>query len=208
MNEKKYELKESRNGDLIPVINGIHLHSIYDPQKEALNFVENNSNAIASKSNFIILGLGFGYHIQALINHLDAIGTKNYSIVVIEQNTQLTQDFINLRDFSSSKVSIYNPTNINLLFEDFNFIAFLKTKPSILKHNLSFEINESFYKEILTYKAPNTFNKFSHLLTDEAKDLYFSNLEESLETRLNIIKTQTGAVYKEDYALLALDSLR
>lgn len=208
MNKKTYELKESRNGDIIPVIDGVHLHSIYDPQKEALNFVECNLAGIESNTNFIILGLGFGYHIQALINHLDSIKVKNYSIVVIEENTQLTQDFINSREFSSSKVSIYNPKTIDILFEDFNFISFLKTRPSILKHDLSFEINEDFYKMLLTYKAPTSFSKFQHLLSDEAQKMYFSSLEESLNERLNIIKTQTGATHREDFALLAIDSLR
>ncbi len=208
MNVTKYELKESRNGDIIPVIDGVHLHSIYDPQKEALSFVDNNMSSIKSNTNFIVLGLGFGYHIQALINQLDSMNTRNYSIIVIEENTQLTHDFKQSKEFSSSKVSIFNPQTINSLFEDFNFVSFLKTKPSILKHNLSYEINESFYKDILTYKAPNTFDKYKHLLTEEAQDLYFASLEESFDTRLNTIKTKTGATNREDFALLALDALR
>jgi hypothetical protein len=36
--KKQYEIKTSRNGLTVPVVNGIHLHSIYNPIKEAEAF--------------------------------------------------------------------------------------------------------------------------------------------------------------------------
>lgn len=208
MNNKHYDLKESRNGDLVPVIDGIHLHSIYDPQKEALGFVDLNSETINSNNNFIIFGLGFGYHVQALINHLTDLNYNEYSIVVIEPNVNLVNDFNHRKGFFDERVSICSPISVNELFENIDFINFLKLKPSLLRHALSFEIYNSFYQDLLTYRAPSTFSSYRHLLNKSIQDMDFSHKDESLEQRLKIIKTQTGATSNEDFALLALDSLR
>lgn len=208
MNTKIYELKKSRNEDIIPVIDGVHLHSIYDPQKEALGFVDLNIETINSNNNFMILGLGFGYHVDALIEHLNNLNFNEYSIVIIEPNVNLVNDFNNLKGFKDHRVSICSPINVSEIFENIDFINFLKLKPSLLRHTLSFEINNTFYTDLLSYKSPKSFKNYKHLLNSDLKKMYFSDSEESLEQRLNTIKTITGATNKEDFALLALDSLR
>lgn len=208
MNIKSYELKKSRNADIIPVIDGVHLHSIYDPQKEALSFVDLNIETINSNNNFMVFGLGFGYHIEALVKHLSDLNYNEYSIVVIEPNVNLVNDFNSMKGFTDHRISICSPMNVSEIFENIDFINFLKLKPSLLRHALSFELNQEFYKEFLTYKAPTSFKNYKHLLNESLQKMYFSENEESLEQRLNTIKTQTGATTKEDFALLALDSLR
>ena len=148
---ESYELKESRNGDLVPVINGVHLHSIYNPIKEAGSFVDNNQQAINANTNFLILGLGFGYHVDALVNHLDSLNYTSYSIIVIEPNAKLVNDFNRLRGFKNHRVSITSPMNSSEVFENYDFIQFLKSKPALLKHELSFDLEKDFYKNFLRY---------------------------------------------------------
>ena len=205
---ESYELKESRDGDLVPVINGVHLHSIYNPTKEALSFIENNQQNINANTNFLIFGLGFGYHVDALVEHLESLNYTSYSIIVIEPNTKLVNDFNNLRGFKNHRVSITSPMNSSEVFENYDFVQFLKSKPALLKHELSFDLEKDFYKDFLSYKAPVLFKDYKHLLTPTIRDAYFTEQAQSFESRLNTIKTNTGAQTKLDFALLAIDSLR
>ena len=39
---ENYEIKTSRTEQKIPVVNGVHLHSIYNPFKEAEALIEQN----------------------------------------------------------------------------------------------------------------------------------------------------------------------
>ena len=59
-------LEVARNGSPVPTINGIYLHSIYDPEKEADAFVETYERQLTQKNHVLILGLGFGYHVEKI----------------------------------------------------------------------------------------------------------------------------------------------
>ena len=60
------EIKFSKTGLPIPLVNGTHLHSNYNPEREAEGFVTQNDDIISKSSRVLLFGLGFGYHIHQL----------------------------------------------------------------------------------------------------------------------------------------------
>ena len=64
MDVEVYEIKESKNGLKVPVIDGVYLHSIYDPQTEGKALLKRHQDSFEEKSSILILGLGYGYHIE------------------------------------------------------------------------------------------------------------------------------------------------
>ncbi|SVE01835.1 uncharacterized protein METZ01_LOCUS454689, partial [marine metagenome] len=59
------------------------LHSKYDPLEEAVRFID--SCVISESSNYILTGLGLGYHLTELVRKT----SKNARIIVIEKNPSL-----------------------------------------------------------------------------------------------------------------------
>ena len=206
---QRYEIKTSRNGLSVPVINGIHLHSIYNPVKEAEAFAEGYEQAIKNKSTILILGLGYGYHIEQIAkmankNHSD------YKIVIIEPNTELAIDFNTNRPFEDNNILIFNARSAEKLFEDTEFVNFLKTKPAIIKHETSFVLEKEFYLEFLKYQAPTHINKYTYMLSESSKRICKTYLdrEDTIAGIANSIKTEKGVHNKNDFLILALDEIK
>ncbi|MEI8346869.1 MAG: hypothetical protein WCG27_05350, partial [Pseudomonadota bacterium] len=59
-----FEIKYSKTNHPIPVINGVHLHSVYNPIKEAETFISKQEKILKEKNHILFLGLGFGHHID------------------------------------------------------------------------------------------------------------------------------------------------
>ena len=76
-------LEETRNGQNTIKVNGIYLHSKYDPIKEAISFVNANIEEDQNTSGYLVLGLGLGYHVAELANR------TNKQITVLEPNKEL-----------------------------------------------------------------------------------------------------------------------
>ena len=53
------ELQSSRNGLSIPVINGVYLHSMYNPQKEAQAFAEKHEATLKKEKQNYNFGTWF-----------------------------------------------------------------------------------------------------------------------------------------------------
>ena len=98
--ERQYNIFPSKSGALtLSTIcsDGISrlLHSKYDPIEEATRFIDScfsNEN-----SNYILSGLGLGYHLNELVRK----ASKNARIVVIEKNLSLARLAFTHNDFSS-----------------------------------------------------------------------------------------------------------
>ena len=98
--ESKYKIISSKSG--IPTLSLIcqdgtsrALHSKYDPQKEATQFIDayiSNDN-----SNYIVSGLGLGYHLHELIRK----ASKNSRIIIIEKNPSLARLAFTYNNFFS-----------------------------------------------------------------------------------------------------------
>lgn len=205
---RQCEFKVSRNGLTVPVINGIHLHSIYNPVKEAEAFAEGHQEVLTKKENVLVLGLGFGYHIEQLARQLNH-NHNEYRIIVIEPNRDLVTEFFEKRPFEDRNIQVISPRTVQGLFEDEEFVEYLRTKPAIIKHDTSFSLERDFYVGLLKYQAPTHINKYYHLLNDTAQGYFQDFIEEdvTLDQITEDIKTKHGIKNKFDYAMLALEEI-
>lgn len=73
---------EARRGDGLEIVpsksgapslkaGGIALHSLYDPVREARDWVEHHREDIGNASGFVVLGFGLGYHVAELLRRTD-----------------------------------------------------------------------------------------------------------------------------------------
>lgn len=205
MEIKNIELQSSRDGYCVPVINGIYLHSIYNPIKEAETFAQNNSNALASKNNILILGLGFGYHIEEVAK-LTAQYHQKYKIIVIEPNQDLVNLFKSNRSFSDKNIEIISSNNVEDIYSIVSFAKLLISKPAILKLDTSFNINKEFFTNFLTYKSSTSSADYRNRFSDEAIKLW-GDYEGSFHERVKNIKNQRTVQRKEDFLILALSEI-
>ncbi len=150
-----YEIKTSRTEQKVPVVNGVHLHSIYNPFKEAENLINSNLELLRTKNEVLILGLGFGYHINYAIEKLTEFHGSNFKIIVIEPNHQVHHDCLELDLLNKKNVLVYSGFTSNELYRDLDLIHFLLKKPAMLAHPASFNLYQVYFKNFLTFEAPN-----------------------------------------------------
>ncbi len=157
------------------IINGIHLHSKVDPQKEAEIFCDKYEKEIYSNEQHIILGLGGGFHLNELIKRLYKAERK-INITVIEPNIEMIQNY--RQDFSqfaeTPGLEFFSEPHDDLYLNK-KFINTLCQKPAILIHKASYEANKNFFYNFLTYKAENNLAK------------YLANIDMELLTQLTTL---------------------
>jgi hypothetical protein len=148
-------VKKTPTDQFVPVKNEIYLHSAYDPFKEAENFLDKHRQAISEKKDLLILGLGFGYHVDAIEAYCKTL-SKAPSITILEPDLEL----INLANENRNKSyqNIYSHENINDLFNNNKFIEILMRRPYLIPHGPSISSNEKYFKEFLTYQANKSLN--------------------------------------------------
>lgn len=202
----QYEMQPSRNGLTVPVINGVYLHSIYNPIKEAEAFARTQEQNLKIKNKVLILGLGFGYHIEEIAKILNS-NHKNFEIVILEPNKRLTEDFIDTRNFEDKNIKIVCKDKVKDLFEDINFINFLMQKPCIIKHDTSFILEKEFYTRFLAYKASPDLFHFKGLLSERARHLFNSREARTVDDYINDIKNSGHIKDKNEFLLMAFNEV-
>lgn len=154
----------SRSGHLVPKVDGYQIHSIYNPIKEASQFVENQMNKIQGQNRFLIFGGGYAYHVNALAEYLESQNGTDYSIFVVEPNDELRQYCVQNNPYSKN-VHYVEETNPNLAFTNTDFVKFLVQKPVLLTHQASFNLNKAFFESFLTYKSSRNVKDLYSLIT-------------------------------------------
>ena len=203
-----YKLTTARNGLTVPVINGIHLHSVYNPTKEAEAFVKGYENILSHKKYVLVLGLGFGYHIEQIAKQLND-NHKDYQIVVLESSKQLIEDFNLTRPFEDRRISIKQANTTETLFSDWQFIQFLMKKPAIIKHDTSFSLNKDFYTNFLSFQASRSINNYRSLLRANAyKWLAVEDREESFTDKVELLRQSNKQLSQNDFHILTIDAIR
>ena len=178
-----YEVKSSRTNQRIPVVNGIHLHSVYDPKKEADGITCSHHDSLKLKNNVLILGLGFGYHVNAIINEMSLLHGDDFKVVVIEPNRFVYEDCLSSDLLNKKKCIVYTGYSSVELYSDLDFIHFLLEKPAIIAHPASFNLYQRYFKDILTFEAPRDIGSIlKYVETNEVKSyLHLFNSDENLE---------------------------
>jgi hypothetical protein len=151
-----YEVRTSRTDQKVPVVNGVHLHSIYNPFKEAESLVQGQIESLKIKNEVLILGLGFAYHVNEIIEKLTVFHGDNFKVIIIEPNIQVYEDCINFDLLNKKNVLIYSGFNPNELYSDLDLVHFLLRKPAMIAHPPSFNLYQYYFKTILTFEAPKS----------------------------------------------------
>ncbi|MGM7634567.1 6-hydroxymethylpterin diphosphokinase MptE-like protein [Bacillus sp. Hm123] len=116
-------------------------HSKYDPLREAKIWSENASKHVKKDENIVVIGLGAGYHIQALANLL-----PNQSITVIEFNDTFFHWFKSspFHELVANlpNVSVKSFTQLPLMAQTNLFSDIRSTNLLIHKHGLDIFPNE------------------------------------------------------------------
>lgn len=167
-------LKTSRSGHIIPVIDGIHMHSMYNPVKEAQSMAEGHRDILKEKNNVLILGLGFGYHVEAFTTLLGSIH-KNYQIVIIEPNKRLVELYKD--NTAALKNVVILSATTEQLYENDTFVDFLMSKPLIIKHDPSYNLYFEYFKSFLTYTTPTDLKNVAKLVNNDVMRTFLQQSE-------------------------------
>lgn len=201
-----YEIRTSRTEQKVPVVNGVHLHSIYNPFKEAEALVESQIDSLRMKNEVMILGLGFAYHVNAVIEKLQELYGNNFKIIVVEPNIQAYEDCIANNLLNKKNVLVYAGFNPNELYSDLDFVHFLLRKPAMIAHPPSFNLYQYYFKTILTFEAPKTITGILEFVESEPIKNYLKTfdqdqtLENALYNQLPVTKSFT----ESDFLAMAL----
>lgn len=169
--QSKLDFKIAKTGHLVPVIDGVHLHSIYDPIKEAEFFVQDHDQEIKKSNNLIVLGLGFGYHIFSLVEKIKSYhGGAN--VVVIEPSKSIVEAFIQYCAEKCIKVEFKILSGeLEALYKNDILLNFLLLRPQVIAHKTSFNKDREYYVSFLQYRASKTLSTFTLHLNRKILDL-------------------------------------
>jgi len=201
-----YEVKTARSGHEVPVVNGVHLHSIYNPTKEAENLAEAQLEILEKKNEVLILGLGFGYHVNAIVEKLTEFHQENFSVIVIEPNSQVFEECSALNLINKKNVLVYSGFSSSELYRDIDLIHFLLRKPAMIAHPPSFNLYHSYFKNILTFEAPQDIKNINEYISTKEIQNYLSAFDQNTtlnEVLYNEIPNK-GQLKETDFLAMAL----
>ena len=203
---RSYEVKTSKNNLKIPVVNDVHLHSMYDPAKEAKNIIGKHVESLEAKNNVLVFGLGYAYHVYELCRTLEKFHGNNYKVVVIEPNEETYRDCIKYNLFPNKNIEVYSGINLDSIFSEEKLIRFLTDKPCIITHTASFELYRKYFEAFMKYEAPRNISAITkHIKSRDLRSyLYMDSNSRSLDSYLKdnvLTKDQLNSQY--DHLLLS-----
>jgi hypothetical protein len=159
------EFRISKTGHLVPIVDQVFLHSIYDPIKEAEVFAESNASEIENNPCHLILGLGFAYHAFKVLEKLKSLHGNKAQVIVIEANSKLVDRFISYAKDKNINVEFNIFTgDVSAIYSNDIFLKFLLKRPQVLVHRTSFQKDKDYYQQLLKYHAPQTIESYWELL--------------------------------------------
>lgn len=176
-----YEIKVARTEHKVPVVNGVHLHSIYNPIKEAEALAEKHQEVLETKSEVLILGLGFAYHVNEIIKTLTKAHGDQFKIVIIEPNVAVHNDCIDQGLLNNKNVLIYAGFSADELYSDIDLVHFLLRKPTVIAHPSSFNLYQMYFKNILAFEAPRAIGESLGFVANESVKDYLSKFNQNLK---------------------------
>ncbi len=204
-----FTIKESKTQSLIPVLNDVHLHSVYNPEREAKAFVGKHLNELKDKNTLLLLGLGFGYHLEEIINTMEPFHGENYKIFVIEPCQELFDKLPIKALKKNPNISFIVGESSESIFSKYNVIDFFIKKPTVLLHPASFNLFSKYYKSILGYKASSNISEI--LNTTKSKQLqdYLLEVSKTIHSTNQLPEyiSNKKNLNQEDFMFLALDEM-
>jgi hypothetical protein len=149
----------AKSGDFTLRVNGRFLASSFDPRKEAQKWAA-SLTPLLKEDVVVILGLGCGYHIQALKDM-----KPHLKMYVVESQPQLAKltlaHFTNLTD-DSQQIKMIVEQTVHNAFEQLVALSALTHPFSIVSHLPSIALDPSFYeavKSFLIAREPESFQR-------------------------------------------------
>jgi len=193
---QSYEVKTAKTDYKVPVVNEVHLHSVYNPIKEATTLIEKHKEVLEAKSDLLIFGLGFGYHVQEAVNFLKEKYGEDYRVIVIDPNNDVVNDCLKIQKFDTKNVIIYSGEAVENLYSDINLVSFLINKPAVIPHPASFNLYGDYFKSFLTYKAKKETSAIcahiqsevlrNHILEKENEINLLDMIENQIQTKAKV----------------------
>ncbi|MBP9681085.1 MAG: hypothetical protein KBD76_06745 [Bacteriovorax sp.] len=199
-----YEVKTSRTEQRVPVINGVHLHSIYNPFKEAENLIEAQLENLKQKKEVLILGLGFAYHVNSVSEKLQHFHGDNFKIIVIEPNVKVHEDCIAFELLNKKNVTVYSGFESNELYSDLELVHFLLRKPAIIAHPPSFNLYQDYFKSILTFEAPSNIAGIMNFILSPEVSSYLRRFDQNATLNEVLYQQIPKKSYFEEFDFLAM----
>jgi len=147
-------LMETKSKELVPAVDGVPLHSLHNPRREAEVLASNHLAHLYKSPNALVLGLGFGYHIEEIAKIL-RLRHRNYRIGVIEAFPELTRMMESYRG-ELPNTEIFAAKTTEELWQNQALGRFLLEKPVVIIHSASFAAAKPFYEKFLGRRAPQT----------------------------------------------------
>ncbi|MBF0361024.1 MAG: hypothetical protein HQK49_08430 [Oligoflexia bacterium] len=205
-----YEIKISDSNHNIPILNGIHLHSLLDPLKESTELLKKHLSLLKRNNNLIILGLGFGYHVKKAMELLKEFHGEDYKIVIIEPNYSIIEDCQKYNPIDDNRVMIFNK-HVAELYTDKLVLDHLYKKPLIIIHPPSYNVYQKYYKEYLSYSAPKDLKSIYRLVEDNEVRQYLSNyamaIDGDLNSFLEYVKGKDKITNQYDFIMMAYEQI-
>jgi hypothetical protein len=204
-----FEIRSAKNGLKVPYINGVHLHSIYNPIREAETLVKSNIQLIREKPTALILGLGLAYHVHKIADALNQHHDQ-YHIMIIDPCIQSYQYCIDNNIIDSPSITVKAGIPAEEVYQHNDVIDFLVSQPSLIAHPASFNLYDEYYKDFLSHRAQTNLgslapvvanSNISSLLSEAPKDI-------TLDEWLLSIREQPGQIdHNEALLLLAFEKI-
>jgi hypothetical protein len=208
LNINSYQVKTAKTGHQIPVINGVHLHSAYNPIKESEAIISKHDEMLNQKNAILVLGLGFGYHVDEIEFRLNRYHSKNYQIAVIEPNEKTIEDYQSL--FPEKVLRIFCEHDLDKLYSNEDFINFLSMKPGVIPHTATFNLYTEYFKNFMSYKADNSIGSIAKNISNTGIKKMISKYPEAIsyEEMISKIENKSGVHFEsEEFILLAFEQL-
>lgn len=207
MDQFQISFETSKSGHVIPVVNGVNLHSSYDPIKEAQKFAASEIETLERNSRIMILGLGRGYHLSAIAKAMGDLHKKP-EIVVIEPLKDIHKSYITEQIYDTTTIKIFSGSVSEIFFNP-EFTDFLSRKPCIIRHKPSFDLHIKYFTEFLKFRAPKDLKSTINIIEDS---LVKNKLNQYPET-LSLKEVCSNSKYKkteldqQDHLLLAFNEI-
>ena len=202
---ESFEVKKSKTELPIPVVNGVHIHSAYDPIKEAKKMIKKDLSDFQRKKKVLIFGFGFGYHVREIVSFFNEKKIKDFKIVVIEKNKKLLDNALSFFPNNPEKTKIYCQEEPGKIFMDKDFLDFLIDKPVIFAHPPSFSLYSSYFEKILKYKSPNSLSNLKTFIEDKDLKYYLEKYhdQKDLNELLENINSKKSFKDENDFLMSA-----
>lgn len=188
---RNIDIVAAKSGNPTLLVDGVLLHSKYDPIKEAKTFLDANNHIYNGEKNVVIYGLGLGYHLDELLNRVSSecsiyVFDVDEDVIQIGTNLGLTQKILN-----DHRVKAYLGYSNYVLKE---FGDALKKVEDILLYKPSLRVLPEYYKDF-----KNAMNNYS--LGKIGIERFGSQLEENslLNSR---VESQEICEFINDYSVI------